>query len=657
MLGKIKKNLTGSIKVKLIVPICLMALFLVTAFLMKTYYNEKEEFFKVNRIHLKTEYQKFLRLMQDTAFTSCSMAELVASMPEVQNAMAERNRERLIELVMPLYRMAKEKLHIKQFQFHIPPAISFLRIHNLQKYGDDLSGFRFSVLKANQEKKPQFGLEKGKYGLGLRGVVPISYMGKHVGSVEFGRKLDSNLLAILKKHDDLGFAVIVPAGDEFKIYARTRGMSVSSDIYPALRKVMATGSAEINSVSRKNHKFMVFVGPLKDFSGKTVGAVVIPDDVTAYFHQMNKSFLTYMVIGVLLVFLILFVVYILVQHLVDRPIQNMVEAFEKAGNGDLTNRVDVKNNDEMAILGEKFNEFSDKIKCIIEDIAGSSKNLLSSSKELFSVSQQMSETTQETSSKLDAVTVAAEQMTSNMTSVVVSMEQASNNVSMVSTSAEEMMSVIKDIAQNTEDARSITSEAVSEAHSASDKVGALGNAAITIGKVAETITEISEQTNLLALNATIEAARAGDAGKGFAVVANEIKELARQTAEATGEIKNSIANIQNSTEETVSQIEQITKVVNKVNEIVSTIAAAVAEQSVTTEEISDNISQASNGIVEVTENVARSSTVSGEIAKDIAEVNKSARTISGNSSQVNLNAEELNRLAEQLKSVVEHFRV
>nr|WP_320011745.1 methyl-accepting chemotaxis protein [uncultured Desulfobulbus sp.] len=78
---------------------------------------------------------------------------------------------------------------------------------------------------------------------------------------------------------------------------------------------------------------------------------------------------------------------------------------------------------------------------------------------------------------------------------------------------------------------------MSQAGSASSQVNELGLAAQEIGKVVEAITEISEQVNLLALNATIEAARAGDAGKGFAVVANKIKELARQTAEATGEIK------------------------------------------------------------------------------------------------------------------------
>ena len=657
MIGKVKKNLMGSIKGKLIIPIGLMILLLVTAFLMKVYNNETEVFLKGERARLTSEYQQFLRLVQDTVFSSYSMAALVAGMPEIRQALAERDRGRLVELAFPIYMAAKEKLHIRQFQFHVPPAISFLRLHKLRKYGDDLSGFRFTVLKANREKMPQFGIEKGRFGLGLRGVAPISYMGKHVGTVEFGCDLNDGLLNKLKQGKAFDLAVIVPDGDGFKVQARTGGMSISSDIYPVLREVMTVGTAKVNTVTRDNRTFMTFFGPLKDFSGRTVGAVVIPDDITAHFKQMNKILFIYMGIGVLLILLILSVVYFVVERLVNRPIQNMIKVFKKAGNGDLTDRVDVKHNDEMAKLGKAFNEFLDRMQQIVKDIGNSSKDLASSSKDLFSISQQMSATAEETSSKSNTVAVAAEEMTSNMTSVAASMEQASNNVGMVSSAAEEMISVINDIAKNTENARSITSEAVSEALSASEKVDALGNAALKIGKVAETITEISEQTNLLALNATIEAARAGDAGKGFAVVANEIKELARQTAEATGEIKHSISNIQESTEGTVSQIEQITRVVNDINEIVSTIAAAVAEQSVTTGEIAENVAQASDGIAEISENVAQSSTVSGEIAREIAEVNESASTMSSNSSQVNVSADALSRLADQLKTMVEQFRV
>ena len=137
----------------------------------------------------------------------------------------------------------------------------------------------------------------------------------------------------------------------------------------------------------------------------------------------------------------------------------------------------------------------------------------------------------------------------------------------------------------------------------------------------ETITEISEQTNLLALNATIEAARAGEAGKGFAVVANEIKELARQTAAATVNIKDRINEIQSTTSTTVVDIEKISKVIIEINNVISGIATAVEEQSVASNEIAGNISQASQGLVEVNENVAQSTTVVADITREIAEIN------------------------------------
>ena len=134
----------------------------------------------------------------------------------------------------------------------------------------------------------------------------------------------------------------------------------------------------------------------------------------------------------------------------------------------------------------------------------------------------------------------------------------------------------------------------------------------------ETITNISAQTNLLALNATIEAARAGTAGKGFAVVANEIKELAKQTAEATEDIKARIAGIQNSTGTAITDIGQITTVIRDVGTIVTSIAAAIEEQATVTKDVAGNIAQASSGVREANERVSQTAEVSKSIARDIA---------------------------------------
>ncbi len=342
---------------------------------------------------------------------------------------------------------------------------------------------------------------------------------------------------------------------------------------------------------------------------------------------------------------------------ITKPIAKSVDFAKKMSKGDLTQTLDIDQKDEIGILAGALNEMGKNLRKMFEDINEGVNILSSSSTELSAISQQMSSGFEQTSGKANTVATAAEEMTVNMTSVSAAAEQASTNLSMVATASEEMTATISEIAQNSEKARGITGEAVSQAKSASDRVDKLGRAADEIGKVTETITEISEQTNLLALNATIEAARAGEAGKGFAVVASEIKDLAKQTAAATLEIKEKISGIQESSTGTATEIEQISKVINDVNEIVATIATAVEEQSVTSREIAENVAQASQGIQEVTENVAQSSTVSGEIAQDISDVNQSAGEMSNSSSQVNMSAEELSRLSGQLKEMVSKFKV
>jgi len=355
--------------------------------------------------------------------------------------------------------------------------------------------------------------------------------------------------------------------------------------------------------------------------------------------------------------LLVFIATFLIVKGITVPLNKSVDFARKLSKGDFTQTLDIDQKDEIGILSDVLNEMGRNLKKMFADISNSVETISSSSTELSALSKQMATGSDQTLGKTKATTDAANEMNSNMMSVAAATEQASTNITMVATATEEMTSTISEIAQNSERASGITDEAVAHAKSASDRVDKLGKAADEIGKVTETITEISDQTNLLALNATIEAARAGDAGKGFAVVATEIKELAKQTAGATLEIKEKIDGIQDSTAGTVTEIEQISKVINDINEIVSIIATAVEEQSTTSREIAGNVSEASNGIKEITENVAHSSTVSKKIAKDISEVNHEAVEMSNSSSQVNLNAEELSKLSKQFKNMSEKFSV
>jgi methyl-accepting chemotaxis protein len=350
---------------------------------------------------------------------------------------------------------------------------------------------------------------------------------------------------------------------------------------------------------------------------------------------------------------------IFVSRTITVPINTAVTRLKDIaeGEGDLTKRLEVNSHDELGEMAKWFNTFLQSLQAMIKDIAANSVTLSSASTELSTISQQMSAGAEETSGKSNTVAAASEEMSANVNSVAAAMEQAATNLNMVSSATEQMTSSVSEIAQNSEKARDITGTAVTRARETSKKVNDLGAATEAIGKVTEVITEISEQTNLLALNATIEAARAGEAGKGFAVVANEIKELAKQTAEATMEIKNQIGGVQGSTQETVEDITEISKVIGSVDEIVSTIAAAVEEQSAATADIASNISQASSGVQEVNTNVAQSTEVTTSISRDIAEVSQAANEMTTSSSQVNLSAEELAGMAEKINNMVGKFKV
>ena len=330
---------------------------------------------------------------------------------------------------------------------------------------------------------------------------------------------------------------------------------------------------------------------------------------------------------------------------------------EKFGRGNLTAVSGVSGTDELGKIGSSLDAMATNLRQIIGQVSADAVNLDSTSGQLLEIAGQVSESSNDVSGRSNSVAAAAEEMSANMTSVAAAVEETSTNVSIMAGSVHEMTDTISKITQDTENARSITENAVNQSQRASKRVNELGTAASQIGRVTETITEISEQTNLLALNATIEAARAGEAGKGFAVVANEIKELAKQTAEATMDIRENIESIQSSTSVTVTEIGGIASIVNEVNEIVSGIATALEEQAATTQEISENVSQASQGIQEVTENVAQSSIVAGEVASDIAEVNAESVAINTASTELAGSAEKLNELAGALTTLVKQFKV
>ncbi|MEP0070446.1 methyl-accepting chemotaxis protein [Pyruvatibacter sp.] len=238
------------------------------------------------------------------------------------------------------------------------------------------------------------------------------------------------------------------------------------------------------------------------------------------------------------------------------------------------------------------------------------------------------------------LTTAAESATQKSTAVADASTEASSNVQTVAAASEEMSSSIQEIARQVSDSTRSTGEAKDEVEQTDAVVRDLAEAAQKIGEVVTLISDIAEQTNLLALNATIEAARAGESGKGFAVVASEVKNLAQQTAKATGEIAQQIDGVQSTTDTAVQAIGRIKDTIMKVDEIASSISAAVEEQTSAVAEISNSTQHAARGTQQVNENI-------GEVQRTSEETGTAARRALDTATDLSGQSEDLRQKVEQ----------
>jgi len=417
-------------------------------------------------------------------------------------------------------------------------------------------------------------------------------------------------------------------------------------------------------------------------------AVVMP--LSELQRPLNEVFYFSLLLAAIVVGLLALATYLLVGRLLQ-PVVRTSELLRDIaeGEGDLTSRLEVATQDEIGSLSTSFNKLMVKLQRIIRNVKSEASMVNMGAGTLRTLSSEMDQATQsmdkaslqafekgaqaknnvdsvaaavaEVSSSTNAVASASEEISTNLNTVAAAVEQVSANMASVASSSEHMMvgmntvaaaieemsASLNEVAGNSAQASKVAGQAQDRAQFASTTIDALGHSAQQIGKVVEIIRGIASQTNLLALNATIEAASAGEAGKGFAVVANEVKELAKQTAGATEEIRQQVEAIQNNTAHSVGAIEEIVKVIATVNTLSANIAAAVEEQTATTNEISRNVTGVAQNVKEVGDNVKQAAMGANEVSRSVTQAVTGVNEVSRNLGALATGAKEIAQHADQ----------
>jgi methyl-accepting chemotaxis protein len=383
------------------------------------------------------------------------------------------------------------------------------------------------------------------------------------------------------------------------------------------------------------------------------------------------------------------------------------------GDGDLTLRLRAEGADELGVLATRFNAFVSKLQRIIAQLATNAESVAHAAAQLTGVSDRMvtnsravseratavAQRTREVSANVEVVVEAAQQAIVNVESVSQSTDQMSRNMSQVSlaasgvaANASEVERAVRSIADGMREVRSRTDSAAgvsrqgaARATPIQEVMARLTESARATGKIVQLIQKVADQTNLLSLNAAIEAAAAGESGLGFAVVASEVKELARETTEATKRIESQISEMQRSTRESVEAIGEIIALMENANAINTAIAGAVEDQAMVASRVCGTTSDSARMIHDVTGHMTQASDMASSVAARAAELARgitaistgaidaadAARDVSGHIESVRLSAvdssndadlvrgraQELAELAAKLKSVVDQFRV
>ncbi len=413
--------------------------------------------------------------------------------------------------------------------------------------------------------------------------------------------------------------------------------------------------------------------------------------VTAYDEEFTGAFLksinTNAIIFTFSSLLIVILVVLFVVNKSLKPLLELEKSFEKASNGDLRANINIEGNDEIALLGQKYNSLLEKLRTTLNGISSLANkveedneilvkhmdNIINGNNSAYiasidnGISKGIIQLEDHIRSVMDYIrnqTASTEESLAGLEEIAATSQQVTENVKNTQKSSNTINSLASDSSGKVNLLNKNMNEINSNVNLTKNRIGELLTLSNSIESIVIAINSLSEQTNLLALNAAIEAARAGEAGRGFAVVAEEIRKLAEKTNAETGKIEGIVKGIQSEIDkvnEANSQVEISVSEGNKLNDIVhnsidtimkeieknsveiNNITLSAEEQSIATEEITNAIGSISESSTEIEGLSIETTEISNEVVRVISESFE--------------NIENLTKLAKELKRDLEFFKI
>ncbi len=622
-----------NLRYKILIPFLTAVLILAGVSVFFSTRSAKKIIYRAGKEQVQDSLFTLNRALSEAQEAEINLVETLSEIHRLQRALATGDRNLALKVITPILKKAQahSDLQIK-VHVHTAEGRSFLRSWAPNQYGDDLTQSRPMIARIIREHRPLYGIEAGRAGLFIRALAPVFYQGQYVGSIETGIPL-KEIFALSSGEENAMQALLKPEVAAVMETQKNIGNLILATQYKEIpQKVL---KSDLLRQGLEGEKIFLFpdyglgLEPIKDFQGATIGTFVVGRDLSDLAALLHRN-VVHTSLAIFLTLALAIVGIFAITQVLRRQLNLAVSRMEDIaqGEGDLTKELPVTGKDEIGKLSRAFNSFLAKLKHMVQRLKGQVTDITETSEKL-----------EEAAHSLENGVVLVEDQTQNIAhtseALVLRTEEVHKMIS-------EMEQAVSEISQQTTNAANVAGEAQEQVQAVVNIIDKLGKGSKEIGEVVNFINSIADQTNLLALNATIEAARAGEAGKGFAVVANEIKELARQTGEATEDISQKVHGIQASSEQVVEAVERISQVIARISEVSNTIAAAVEEQTATVSGISENMTDVA-------------SQAEG-LSKLVPEMQRAAELVRESMDQVKTQRERLTALSQNMRKLVDQFK-